>query len=136
MLHAFILIFGTRPVKSEVSGGRREMRNCPACGLLSEMREHRLRNFFTLFFIPLIPLGRGQTVMTCSRCGFSCEPQREYFSSPQPSRSAPDAEFEFEEEKTVITCRYCAGKLRVPLIEGKQILVTCPHCRRKFEVKA
>jgi hypothetical protein len=133
---AFILIFGARPVKREVRDGRREVRNCPACGMLSEMREHSLRNFFTLFFIPLIPLGRGQRVMTCSRCGFSYQAQDSGFT-PRPVQfdSAPDAEVEIGDQKKVINCRYCDGKLRVPLLPGREILATCPHCRRKFEVR-
>ncbi|GEM_PF-1935757 len=134
MIHAFILLFGTRPVKSEVRDGRRETRNCPGCGLLSEMREHRYRNFFTLFFIPVIPLGRGRAIMICSRCGFSYEPRQEFRSPAYSSHSAPDAEIEINEEKTIIACNYCGGRLRIPALAGRRILVTCPHCGRKFDV--
>ena len=130
---AFILLFGTRPVKSEVRDGRREVRDCPNCGLLSEMREYRIRNFFTFFFIPIFPLGRGQEVMSCSRCGSSYDP-RQVFSSSS-SHSAPDAQVQIDEEMTVIACNYCGGKLRVPKRAGHRMLVTCTHCERKFELR-
>jgi DNA-directed RNA polymerase subunit RPC12/RpoP len=121
MIHGFILIFGTRPVKSQTRDGMRETIDCPGCGLLSEMREHRLRDFFTIFFIPVIPMGSGRSIMVCSRCGFSYDPENQF--RPQTS------------EASVISCKHCGQKLRVPAMPGRHILITCSHCERKFDVK-
>jgi len=98
--------------------------------MISEMREQSWRNYFTIFFLPVIPLGKGQSVLVCSRCQ-SAFPIEMAYERPQKEM---DAEFEVDAEKTTLTCSYCNGRLRVPVLAGKTILVTCPHCRRKFEV--
>lgn len=128
---AFIfVILGTKTVRSDAPSGLRVRRSCPACGMISEMREQRWRNYFTIFFIPLIPLGKGRSALVCSRCE-SAFPLEMGYEQPQKEI---DAEIEIETEKTTITCRYCDGRLRVPVLTGKTILVTCPHCRQKFEI--
>lgn len=127
----FFLILGTKTVRSDVSDGLRARTNCPSCGMVSDMREQKWRNYFTVFFLPIIPIGKEHRVVACSRCdaAFPAEAIRE-----RPRPEEVDAEFEVEADKITITCRYCNGKLRVPMLADKKIVVTCPHCRRKFEV--
>jgi DNA-directed RNA polymerase subunit RPC12/RpoP len=98
--------------------------------MISDMREQRWRNYFTIFFLPVIPLGKGQRVMVCPRCESAFPLEMAY---ERPQREI-DAEFEVESEKTTLACRYCDGKFRVPVLAGKTMLVTCPHCGRKIEI--
>ncbi|MBI5969196.1 MAG: zinc ribbon domain-containing protein [Deltaproteobacteria bacterium] len=43
-------------------------RPCPNCGLPSA-RLKRLDHYLSLFFIPLIPIRRGERFLECNRCG-------------------------------------------------------------------
>ncbi len=133
--YSFIFILmGTKPVKREVAGGVRLRQTCPVCGVLSELRECQVRNYFTLFFIPVFPLGKGASMMSCSRC-------QSAFSLPAPA-AMPDADleteldaaYEIEAAKQTFICAACKGRLRVPRLEGKTIPVTCPHCKTRFRL--
>jgi uncharacterized Zn finger protein len=42
---------------------------CQFCGVAAAHRVVRRRRWFTLFFIPVIPLGAGQYTDTCVSCG-------------------------------------------------------------------
>jgi tetratricopeptide (TPR) repeat protein len=44
---------------------------CPRCGADGTLRGIRVRSWFTIFFVPLFPLGRGQRFTQCSKCGAS-----------------------------------------------------------------
>jgi uncharacterized tellurite resistance protein B-like protein len=60
-----MIIFGTRGVKSTVKSGNF---NCPQCQENRFYRHRKVRNFFTLYFIPLIPLGSAGEYVECSDC--------------------------------------------------------------------
>lgn len=62
---AFIFIGGIQPRKVQVDDNPR---TCPACGLPSA-RLKRLDHYLSLFFIPLVPVKRGQRFLECTRCG-------------------------------------------------------------------
>lgn len=42
---------------------------CEVCGVAAAHRVVRRRRWFTLFFIPVIPLGAGRYTDTCISCG-------------------------------------------------------------------
>jgi len=42
-------------------------RICPACGL-AQARLKRVDSYFNLFFIPLIPVKKGEPFIICDRC--------------------------------------------------------------------
>jgi tetratricopeptide (TPR) repeat protein len=44
---------------------------CPKCGAEGDLRGIKVRSWFTIFFIPLFPLGRGQRYTQCGKCGAS-----------------------------------------------------------------
>jgi uncharacterized Zn-finger protein len=132
------IVFGSKTVKTPVKNGLNLRKHCGRCGLLSDMQEHSSRQYFTLFFIPVFPISKGESSLVCNRCGASYYVQPgDYLASERESSfhptgaaergSAPDA------EKMVIVCDYCEGRLRIPMT-GRRLLVTCPHCKRKFEV--
>ena len=41
---------------------------CPSCGLL-RARYKRVDHYFSLFFIPLIPVKKGEPFLYCESCG-------------------------------------------------------------------
>ncbi len=61
---AFI-IFGTRGVRSTIQEGQFY---CPQCNGQSRYKHKKVTQFFTLYFIPLIPLGNKGQYVECQRC--------------------------------------------------------------------
>ena len=134
----FILL-GAKTVKTPVKNGLSLRRRCGRCQYLSDLREHSLRQYFTLFFIPIFPISKGESLLVCDRCGASCYIQPEdYLGSEREGSFHTAGSIEKESvpsaEKLVIVCDYCEGRLRIPMT-GRRLLVTCPHCKREFEVK-
>jgi predicted RNA-binding Zn-ribbon protein involved in translation (DUF1610 family) len=60
-----MLIFGMRR-KSYITG--HITKKCPHCGVTCAQTQVTSKRFFTLFFIPLIPLGSSRFT-TCTSCG-------------------------------------------------------------------
>ena len=61
---AFI-IFGTRGVRSTIKEGQF---NCPQCMSERNYKHKKVTQFFTLYFIPLIPLSNKGTYVECQSC--------------------------------------------------------------------
>jgi DNA-directed RNA polymerase subunit RPC12/RpoP len=132
------ILFGSKTVKTPVKNGLNLRKQCDRCRLLSDMQEHSARQYFTLFFIPVFPISNGESSLVCSRCGasFYVRPE-DYPGSERESSShsggATERGPEPDAEKMVVACDYCKGRLRIPMT-GRRLLVTCPHCKREFEV--
>ncbi|MBO6516399.1 MAG: TerB family tellurite resistance protein [Bacteroidia bacterium] len=60
-----MIIYGTRAVKSTISTGNF---HCPQCETQEEYRHRKARKFFTLYFIPIIPLNSLGEYVECRRC--------------------------------------------------------------------
>lgn len=60
-----MIIFGTRGVTSTRATGQFF---CPGCSGQASYRHRAARRFFTLYFIPLIPLGSLGEYVECDRC--------------------------------------------------------------------
>ena len=60
-----MIIFGTRGVTTTHEQG---VFYCPACGPGSNFRWRRVRRFFTLYFIPIIPLDKVGEFIECGQC--------------------------------------------------------------------
>ncbi len=86
----FIILFGTRNVIRGDGASPVDVQ-CPACRQVSTMLGKSYRQWFTLFFIPVIPMGGKHRFTQCSRCGAQFrlpveamaaagqqEPQRDY----------------------------------------------------------
>jgi hypothetical protein len=132
------ILFGSKTVKTPVKNGLNLRKHCDRCSLLSDMQEHISRPYFTLFFIPIFPISKGESLLICNRCGASFYIQAEDYLVSETENSfqsawatkrgsAPGV------EKMVIVCDYCEGRFRIPMT-GRRLLVTCPHCKSKFEV--
>ena len=60
-----LIIWGTRGIESTLSTGRFF---CPTCATEKSYSKKRVRRFFTLYFIPLIPLDTVGTYIECRVC--------------------------------------------------------------------
>ena len=63
-----MIIWGSRGITSVLE--TRDF-NCPQCGRLQPGRLKQVRNFFTLYFIPLIPLDVAGKYVECAACSGS-----------------------------------------------------------------
>lgn len=115
-------LFGTCTVDRDKKGGLLERRHCARCGMISDMRERTRRQYFSLFFIPVIPISKAEPILTCNRCKASYGFEYRW-NGPDP-----------EPEKTVLECPGCSGKLRIPSRFGRALKVKCPHCHNQFTV--
>lgn len=64
----FILLFGTKPVVSDEPGQPVDAR-CPRCGRDATFHAKTYRTWFTLFFLPLVPVTGKKPLSQCSACG-------------------------------------------------------------------
>lgn len=60
-----MIIFGTRGVNSTMEQGHF---NCPQCEAQKPYKHKKVTRFFTLYFIPLIPLGKIGEFVECQQC--------------------------------------------------------------------
>jgi hypothetical protein len=60
-----IIVWGTRGITSTLQHGEF---HCPRCDAREEYKLENVRPFFTLFFIPLFPVGGGQRYVECLGC--------------------------------------------------------------------
>jgi hypothetical protein len=130
------IIFGAKTVKTHLKSGLSLRRRCDRCHYLSDLREHSFRKYFTLFFIPVLPISKGESMLICTRCGAAYYIQAEDYLASELGNAIGDKKMGSASgaEKMVIPCGYCGGRLRVPVMAGHKLIVTCPHCNRKFEV--
>lgn len=70
-----LIIFGTRQRMSDVNSGKFY---CPNCSVeRGDERQYvrkNIRNYFSLYFVPLIPLGSGEDYIECQNCGMAFQP--------------------------------------------------------------
>jgi DNA-directed RNA polymerase subunit RPC12/RpoP len=67
-----LIIFGSRSVTGSKGTGTFD---CPRCGGDTPYDHKRVRRFFTLYFIPLIPMGTLGEYIECERCGGTYKPE-------------------------------------------------------------
>lgn len=60
-----MIIFGTRGVKSTLAQGNFV---CPQCATSEAYKHKKVTKFFTLYFIPIIPLGKMGEYVECQPC--------------------------------------------------------------------
>lgn len=67
-----MIIFGTTGITSTQQRGSF---HCPSCGAGAPFERKGVRRFFTLFFVPLIPLHQVADFIECKRCGGTFKPE-------------------------------------------------------------
>ena len=66
----FILFFGTKPViTDDPDAGRAVNAVCPRCGQRADFVSKTVRHWFTVFLLPLFPLGSSRRFSQCTHCG-------------------------------------------------------------------
>jgi hypothetical protein len=83
---------------------------CPACGL-AQARLKRIDHYLSLFFIPIIPIKRGQVMLMCDRCGTVSHPDQ------PPERPRIDAQPSYPAAR----CPKCGASLQAEFRY-------CPQC--------
>lgn len=79
-----MIIFGTRGVRFTMDQGSF---NCPQCGPNRSYKHKKVTRFFTLYFIPVIPLGRIGEYVECQNCKGTFIPKvLEYQQNPGSDR--------------------------------------------------
>ncbi|MEM6296322.1 MAG: zinc ribbon domain-containing protein [Myxococcota bacterium] len=63
-----MIIFGTRTTNPKTGAG---VFNCPRCGPQRQFTHRKAKRWFTLYFIPVIPLGTAGEFIECDACGES-----------------------------------------------------------------
>lgn len=63
-----ILFFGTREVKQDDPQHVSQGGHCPSCGNHVSLQPRVGRNYFHIFWIPLIPLGESTHYLQCPVC--------------------------------------------------------------------
>lgn len=61
-----MIIFGTRAKFKTIKTGEF---NCPHCGKPRKFEHKQTKNYFALYFIPLLPIGDGKEFIECRTCG-------------------------------------------------------------------
>lgn len=80
-----MIIIGTRGITS--STGETGAFACPTCGKQSSYRERQIRQWLTLYFIPVIPLGLAGKFVECETCRQAYDPAILTYD-PQADREA------------------------------------------------
>lgn len=60
-----MIIFGTTGIRSTMKNGNF---SCPQCSAVKPYKHKKVTKFFTLYFIPLIPLGKAGEYVECQAC--------------------------------------------------------------------
>ena len=113
-----MLIVGVDSRKKRVDRGLKLRRYCAKCCRDEEFQEYRIRKYFTVFFLPVIPVDKGESVMVCTGCG------RIYDMPDEPQGPLPVID---------IPCIYCQKLIPVP-VTGRHTVVECPHCGSTFKL--
>lgn len=85
----FFVLFGTRGITATKDTGDF---HCPECGQERSYRTRAVRRFFTLFFIPVIPLDEIGRYVECETCEGTYRPEVLDFD-PAAQRAQVEAEF-------------------------------------------
>jgi uncharacterized tellurite resistance protein B-like protein len=102
-----MIIFGTRGLTLTGTSG---VFNCPNCGGENPYNERIVRRFFTLYWIPLIPLNRLGDFIECKSCKHAYEQDvLEY--NPQGENEAFEAEYEKAMRKSMAIMVLADGKV-------------------------
>jgi len=81
-------------------------RRCPVCGL-SQAYMKRIDHYFSLFFVPLFPVKKGEPILVCNRCRAQGVDNAAY----GPPRTADET----------IMCKQCGRTL-------EKNFSYCPYC--------
>ena len=102
-----LIIFGSRGVTYSAESGQF---HCPGCEQRRDYQHKRVRRFFTLYFIPLIPLDLLGEYVECSGCRGTYKPAiLEY--DPRESERRNEAEFQQATRRVMVLMMLADGNV-------------------------
>lgn len=101
-----MIIFGTTSLTLNPGKG---VFHCPQCGPDTPYGHKRVRRFFTLYFIPLIPLDAVGEYLRCDRCGGEFNMEALNFD-PSAQSQALEEIFNLATRHTLIATMLCNGQ--------------------------
>jgi rubredoxin len=106
-----IFIGGVQPKTRDLEGSPR---TCPRCGE-PRARLRRTDTYISLFFIPLIPISKGEPFVACEGCGHVFDERGERLEALGEGRRP--------------RCPGCGHRL-------ESSFTYCPHCGQRVEGRA
>lgn len=103
----FLIIFGTRGVTTTTGAGDF---HCPGCGARRPYERKRVRRFFTLYFIPLVPLDVLGEYVECKACKDTYKPAVLDFD-PEADERRLEAEFHAAVKRVMVLMMLADGKI-------------------------
>jgi tellurite resistance protein len=114
-----LIIFGTRGVTYGSEGGQFF---CPDCEGKESYLHRKVRRFFTLYFIPLIPLDMLGEYIECQRCTSTYKLSILDFD-PQQKADAEEAEFQKAMRRVLVLMMLADGVIEDSEIEAIQMIL-------------
>jgi tellurite resistance protein len=114
----FLIIFGTRGVTSTVTSG---LFNCPGCSGKRHYEHKRVRRFFTLYFIPIIPLDTIGEYIECLHCRDTYKPEVLEFD-PVKSERSMEAEFHTAVKRVMVLMMLADGVVEEEEVETIRLI--------------
>ncbi len=103
-----MIIFGTRGVTYTANQGEF---HCPQCGDRRRHSHKRVRRFFTLYFIPVIPMDTLGEYIECSRCRGTFD-LRVLKYDPEAENAAFEAEFQRGLKRVMVLMMMADGEIK------------------------
>jgi zinc ribbon protein len=75
-----LIIFGRRTMSKIVQRGAF---NCPRCGPGRQFAHKQVKRWFTLYFIPVIPMGTVGSYVECQQCAATFGPEALSLALPE-----------------------------------------------------
>jgi tellurite resistance protein len=114
-----LIIFGTRGVTYGSEGGEF---HCPDCENRRSYLHRRVRRFFTLYFIPVIPLDLLGEYIECQACSSTYKLSILDFD-PQKQSQAEEAEFQKAMRRVLVMMMLADGVIEESEIEAIQTIL-------------
>jgi len=116
----YFLLAGAKDVIKQKTGEASEVSLCPSCGAARRFCPATRRQYLTLFFIPILPIGSEKPCLVCQSCGVCIQDSSrgEYYCEPGEER---------------VFCPQCGTAFMVPEASMNE-RICCPRCRRSFQI--
>lgn len=114
----FLIIFGTRGVTTTEESGDFY---CPSCDAKKKYDKKKVRRFFTLYFIPIIPLDTVGEYVECRSCACTYKPAVLTFD-PEEHDKKLEAEFKAAIKRVMVLMMLADKKIEESEIETIQLV--------------
>ena len=114
-----LIIFGTRGVTYGSEGGQFF---CPDCSGKQQYLHKRVRRFFTLYFIPLIPLDLLGEYIECQQCTSTYKTSILDYN-PEKAAAAEEAEFQKAMRRVLVLMMLADGVVEESEVEAIQTIL-------------